>query len=219
MPIPFIFAVLPFVNAGLAAAGAGLASVPIIIHLLNRRRFRRIIWAAMEWLLAAQRKNARRIRIEQLILLAIRCLIMILIGLALAQPILQAMNLGVLGQSRMTRVIILDDSYSMNYGGLKTAGQTAVVDLGTPFDKAKAVAKDLINLSSEGRDAIYVVLAGSPARPLFRRGDGDGPQGAGGRLGGEQAGRAGYRSQQVGVDGPVGRAGRGGRPEDRLGGQ
>ena len=162
-----MFAVLPFIAPGLAAAGAGLASVPIIIHLLNRRRFRRIIWAAMDWLLAAQRKNARRIRIEQLILLIIRCLIMLLIGLALAQPILQAMNLGVLGQTRLTRVIILDDSYSMNYGGLKTAGQSAITDIGAPFDKAKAVAKELINLSAEGRDSIYVVLAGSPARPMF----------------------------------------------------
>src|ERR1035437_4354450 len=128
IPQLFILAI-PFLSPGLAIAGAGLASVPIIIHLLNRRRFRRVIWAAMEWLLAAQRKNARRIRIEQLLLLAIRCLIMILIGLALAQPILKAMNLGVLGQTRMTRVIILDDSYSMNYGGLKTAGQTAIADI------------------------------------------------------------------------------------------
>src|SRR3954447_12886156 len=68
-----------------AAAVAGSAvSVPIIIHLLNRRRFRVVQWAAMRFLLAAQRKNARRMRLEQLILLACRCLVLLLTVLAMA---------------------------------------------------------------------------------------------------------------------------------------
>src|SRR5437867_2789515 len=43
-----------------AAVAGGAVSVPIIIHLLNRRRFRIVQWAAMRFLLSAQRKNARR---------------------------------------------------------------------------------------------------------------------------------------------------------------
>ena len=59
----------------LAAAGtiAAAASVPIIIHLLNRRRYRIVDWAAMRFLLAAQRQNVRRLRLEQWLLLAVRC--------------------------------------------------------------------------------------------------------------------------------------------------
>ncbi|MDD4891485.1 MAG: VWA domain-containing protein, partial [Phycisphaerae bacterium] len=147
-----------FISPALAAAGAGLASVPIIIHLLNRRRFRRVIWAAMEWLLAAQRKNARRIRIEQLLLLLIRCLIMLLIGFALARPILGAMGLGHLfGQTRTVRVVVIDDSYSMNYGKNSAA---------TSFAKAKAAAIQLVDMLDRD-DAVSVILAGSPARKLI----------------------------------------------------
>src|SRR5437588_794237 len=67
--------------AGAVAAGA--VSVPIIIHLLNRRRFRVMSWAAMRFLLAAQRKNSRRMRLEQLILLLVRCLLVLVVVLAM----------------------------------------------------------------------------------------------------------------------------------------
>src|SRR5436309_13210065 len=65
---PLIWA-LGFANAALLY-GLAAASVPIIIHLLNRRKYREVTWAALRFLLAAIRKNPRRIRIEQLILLA-----------------------------------------------------------------------------------------------------------------------------------------------------
>ena len=63
---------------------AGAASVPIVIHLLNRRRFRIVPWAAMRFLLAAQKKNTRRMRLEQLLLLAVRTLLVLLLVLAMA---------------------------------------------------------------------------------------------------------------------------------------
>ena len=53
--------------------------MPILIHLLNRRKFREMRWAAMRFLLAAIRKNQRRIRIEQWLLLAIRTLLILLV--------------------------------------------------------------------------------------------------------------------------------------------
>src|SRR5207244_4246545 len=76
----FIFA-SPF---GAVVAAAGAVSVPIIIHLLNRRRFRIVTWAAMRFLLTAERKNSRRMRLEQLLLLVARCLLVLLIILAMA---------------------------------------------------------------------------------------------------------------------------------------
>ena len=56
-----------------------MAAAPILIHLWNRRKFREESWAAIEFLLAAMKKNSRRIQIEQLILLAIRTLIVVLV--------------------------------------------------------------------------------------------------------------------------------------------
>ena len=53
-----------FVHPSLAPLALGLAAVPLVIHLINRRRFRRVPWAAMGFLLAASRRSARRIRLE-----------------------------------------------------------------------------------------------------------------------------------------------------------
>ena len=41
----------------LMTAGGFAVSIPIVIHLLNKRKFKIVVWAAMEWLLAAQRRN------------------------------------------------------------------------------------------------------------------------------------------------------------------
>ncbi len=49
--------------------GAALLTVPVIIHLINRLRFRRVRFAAMEFLLKSQQRNRRRLLIEQLLLL------------------------------------------------------------------------------------------------------------------------------------------------------
>ena len=66
--------------------GLALASLPIIIHLLNRRRFKRMDWAAMEFLLKAAVRNRRRVRLENLLLLLLRTLIVILLVMAVSRP-------------------------------------------------------------------------------------------------------------------------------------
>jgi len=70
-----------FTNPALLA-GTLAGAIPIIIHLLNRHRFKRVWWAAMHWLSAAMRKAQRRLQLEQLILLLVRVLILVLLALA-----------------------------------------------------------------------------------------------------------------------------------------
>src|SRR5438094_533363 len=53
MPVLAIGFIAPWIMGGAAAA----TSVPIIIHLLNKRRFKIMFWAAMDFLLAAHRRN------------------------------------------------------------------------------------------------------------------------------------------------------------------
>lgn len=93
-------------------AGALLVSSPIIIHLINRMRFRRVQWAAMEFLLKAQKRMRRKMIIEQLILLLLRILLVLLAGLLLGR------YLGFAGSDAQTRptkhVVLLDDSPSMS---------------------------------------------------------------------------------------------------------
>ena len=63
---------LSFTAWQFALAGAICAAGPIIIHLLNRRRFRVIQWAAMDFLREAMQRNRRIMQIRDIILLVLR---------------------------------------------------------------------------------------------------------------------------------------------------
>jgi hypothetical protein len=161
-----LFGVLFESSLATAAVAGGAVSIPIIIHLLNRRRFKVVTWAAMRFLLAAQKKNSRRMRIEQLLLLVVRCFIVLLLVLAMASvsswaeaawrwfaPEGARTLAG--GGTRVHKIIVLDGSFSM---GLKADGQTS-------FDRAKATAARLVR-ESAGGDGFSVVLMGAPPRRL-----------------------------------------------------
>jgi hypothetical protein len=125
----------PIMLAGLAAV-----SVPIIIHLLNRRRFQKVVWAAMRFLKISVEQNQRRMRIEDMILLALRCLLLILLALALARPAILSNATDVFGQSKVTGVIILDNSLSM---GVSDGTMTR-------FDKARQAAEQALDSMPAG---------------------------------------------------------------------
>ncbi len=139
-------------------AGAGAISVPLIIHLLNRRRFKVVTWAAMRFLLAAQKQNTRRMRLEQLILLIVRTVIIALIVFAMASVMPWAENVwayfwpdgsGVqaVRGGRTHHILVLDGSLSMN-----------VADDGkTLFDRARQMALDKIKNAPAG-DGFSVLL-------------------------------------------------------------
>ena len=153
----------PLLVGGIAA---GAAAVPIIIHLLNRKRFRIVPWAAMRFLLAAQRKNTRRMRIEQLLLLAVRTLLAVLLVLAMASVMPWSESLWfklfpesavrtATGTRRTHKILVLDGSFSM---AAKNGEQTC-------FEQACAVANQILQESKLG-DGFSVVLASSPARRI-----------------------------------------------------
>src|SRR5262245_3210282 len=87
-----------------------LAAVPIVIHLLNRRRFQRVPWAAMEYLLAALKRNRKRLRMEQWLVLLLRTLAVLLLAFLVARP--QLAGGGIVG-TRTHHVVLLDDTASM----------------------------------------------------------------------------------------------------------
>src|SRR5438552_12521991 len=99
-----------FLNPWSMVAGGALISSPIIIHLINRMRFKRIRLAAMEFLLKPQKRNRRRLIIEQMILLLLRILLVLLVGFLVARFVGSA--LGSTAQGTM-HLVILDDTLSM----------------------------------------------------------------------------------------------------------
>lgn len=140
-------------------AGAVAISVPIIIHLLNRRRFKEVAWAAMDFLLDAEQKNRRRVRIEHLILLLLRCLTMLLIGALLARPFMPA-NLGAMffDTQQFERIIVLDDSLSTRArSGNRSAFELARERLVGMIEEVSVDDRD---------DRITLILASRPNEPV-----------------------------------------------------
>ncbi len=135
--------------------GTALGSIPIIIHLLHKRRFVRRAWAAMDWLLQSHKQSKRRLRVEELLLLIIRALILILLAMALARPFWQAAAGALSGATRTYRIIVLDRSMSMS----RTSGTDQ------SFDRAKELARFLLaepSKISEGDDIGLIVFDATP---------------------------------------------------------
>lgn len=142
-----------FVTPAFVAAGALLVGVPILIHILNRRRFKTVSWAAMDFLLRAMKKNRRRLRFEQWILLATRCLLVFLVGLALSRPLgCQNQTIASLGGQTGLSVIVVDNSYSAAY-------EVNQPDARTRLDQGKRLAKQLIDRLNRGGEAVAVITA------------------------------------------------------------
>jgi hypothetical protein len=117
--------------------GLPLAAAPIIIHLINLLRHRKVPWAAMEFLLASQRKYRTRVLLKQWLLLLLRVAAVLGIVLALAQPRWRSAIGQLLGGSRSAHVVLLDDSYSMS--DLSTGG--GLVGDTSAFDRGKLVVE------------------------------------------------------------------------------
>jgi hypothetical protein len=143
---------------------APLVAAPIIIHLLNRIRYRRVRWAAMDFLLTTERRAVRRARLQQLLLMAMRCLLLAFALLALAQPLLQGRIAALLGGGRQVAVL-LDSSASM----------TAQGPSGTAFEEARNLAAGTLDTLPPGTRAMSGTIRqelDTPfAAPLVSRAD------------------------------------------------
>jgi len=111
----------------------------------------------MEILIAALRRQERRLRLEQILLLAARCLLFGLAGLALARPTLEQLGFATSGRRLVT--IVLDD-------GASSWTRADANDPNTSgFERLRAEATALVRGLQPG-DAVGVVLASHPARTL-----------------------------------------------------
>lgn len=104
-----------FAHPWLLAAGLGAVALPILIHILMRRRRRPMRWAAMRFLIQAAKRQRQRVRFEQLLLLLARCLIVALAALAIARPTLPGGD-PLLGSRATTLYLVLDNSLTSSVG-------------------------------------------------------------------------------------------------------
>ena len=129
--------------------GLPLIALPVLIHLINMFRHRRIQWAPIEFLLISKKKNRTWVLIKQLILLLLRMMAVAAIVMLVAQPALQDKWSGWFDSGKTHHIILLDDSYSMsNVSGDKEL-----------FDSAKEVAHQIIVTASDRQRPQALTLA------------------------------------------------------------
>ncbi|WP_437224537.1 BatA domain-containing protein [Planctomicrobium sp. SH661] len=143
-----------FLNPGLFWPGMALLAAPIIIHLINRMRYRRVRFAAMEFLLASQKQNRRRLLVEQLLLLLLRVAMILLIVALVARLITDPNQLSLFQGARSEHVVILDDSASMR----DRVGE------GSAFDVAKDAVRRIVAEGARrpGSQSLTLVLMSAP---------------------------------------------------------
>src|SRR5262245_27037201 len=144
-----------FVAASFAVAGAVAAAAPLVIHLLNRRRYRIVPWGAMELLREAIVRNRRMMQLRDLLLLALRTLCVLLFALALARPFYSATSAANNPNQPVHAILLVDNSLSMGYERLN----------GTLLDEAKLRLGELLERLPLGSHVSVLPLCGS-AHPL-----------------------------------------------------
>ena len=131
-----------FLLAGLAAG------VPILIHLINRHRALVHRFPALRFLLMADRRTARKFRLYQLLLLALRVLAILLLALLLSQPRWGDEASAALALPPQATVVLLDNSLSMQFRD----GQE------TRLQRAKALAGQLLEGIAAQDSAVVLPL-------------------------------------------------------------
>jgi hypothetical protein len=93
--------------------GLAAVSLPILIHFLNRLRYRSVKWGAMMFLIKAARSSTRHARLRQYLILLFRSLLVMFLALALARPIIGGwLGMRIAGDPD-TIIVLLDRSVSM----------------------------------------------------------------------------------------------------------
>ncbi|HEX2896794.1 MAG TPA: VWA domain-containing protein, partial [candidate division Zixibacteria bacterium] len=137
-----------FLNTGILLAAAA-ALIPLIIHLFSRRQVKIIDFSSLKHLKALQRRQVKRLRIRQLLLLILRMLIIFTVVLAFARPTTSGGSIG--SHASVSAVILFDNSASVN----------RYVKDGLLFDLAKNRALELLNNFGEGDELAILSLSKS----------------------------------------------------------
>jgi hypothetical protein len=150
---------LGFLNS-LFLFGLAAVALPIVIHILNRRRLRKIPFSSLEFIFELSQRRMSKVNLRRWIVLLLRTLAILLVVLAFARPTLQSnAALFLPGESPKHVVICLDASASM---GVER-------ETGTAFTVAKDIAKRVVDDSGDN-DLIDVVVCAARTEPVFESG-------------------------------------------------
>jgi hypothetical protein len=142
-----------------------LALVPVLIHLINMMRHKRVQWAAMDFLLQSYKKHRRWVWLKQLLLLLARMAAIALLVAMLAQWVTQRQFLRMFGGAATHHYVLVDDSFSMSD---RAGGASA-------FDLARQVVGTIARRAAESdvEQRLTVIRYSQAARAARDNGEGD----------------------------------------------
>ena len=124
------------------------AAIPLLIHLLSRRRAKEVPFSSLRFLSTSDRKSMRRINLRRLILLLLRTAAIALVALAFARPVVTGRAAALFpGDEPKSVVVMIDRSFSM---GARGSG-------GTAFELAVSAALEIAGGLGEN-DELTVAL-------------------------------------------------------------
>ena len=149
-----LFTPSPQLWTGLIAGGIAL---PILIHLINMMRHKKVKWAAMEFLLKSHRKNRSWVWIKQLLLLLSRIALLLLALFMLAQVGCENDRVArLLGGKQTHHYVLLDDSFSMGQQDPK----------GQAFDRAVSMLSSVAARAKNRQNQLFSLIPYSRAEQI-----------------------------------------------------
>ena len=145
---------MTFVNAGILTALTA-AALPILIHLFSRQRHRDVDFSTLKFLKRLERKRMRKVRLTELILLALRTLAVGCIVLAFARPAVETVGGFLPGEAHTAAVLIIDNSLASQ----------AVGASGSIISVERSKAVEALSMFS-GEDRVMTITAAKPAAAL-----------------------------------------------------
>lgn len=145
-----------FLNSAVLLAAAA-ALIPLLIHLFSRRRVKVVEFSSIRHLKQMQKRQVRRIKIRQILLLILRMLIVLAAVLAFARPATKGGYIG--SHAGVSSVILLDRSASM---------QRQVKD-GMLFDLAKKKTEEILAGFGEADELVLIPFDRQAAFPAGER--------------------------------------------------
>ena len=138
---------------------AAAAVVPLVLHLIHRRRIVKIRFSTVRFLKLAQKRSSSRIRLENLLLWLLRTALLLLLALAFAGPVLRTQGFaGLIGTTRRDVAIVWDASYSMSY----ESGFTRV------WESSREIVSSIVQGLKKG-DRVSIFLASDTVIPLIEQ--------------------------------------------------
>jgi len=128
--------------------GLFAAVIPILLHLFNLQKVRKMEFSTLMFLKEIQKSKLRRIRIKQILLLILRILIIVSLVFTFSNPVYQGYFAGRNPDIRKCGIFILDNSFSM---GVKD-------DKGMYYEQAKNTINNLLKLYSSD-DKMFLITS------------------------------------------------------------